>query len=185
MNGLVKICILAFLVNCTVSAEVNEGKLQFQGQFTLISPNRNLWQNGLEMLDEEREEYARQLTRFALQQIKSNTASSESIAKARKFITVALSLSPRNKESVVANTQLSKGILPKVEKSGFNKETLSTLLYVRAKKLREAEGEANLLLARVFIELAARVNPLNKNAVDDAKVLSEDHGELNWNKMRT
>ncbi len=168
---------------CIVHARADEGKVELPVEFPLVYPNRNLLAEGLEMQGKEREEYAGHLTQFAVKMIKTKKEDEKAVAQARKALIVALNLSPRNKEAVVSNIQLSKGVIPKVAEPVYEKETLSTLLYVRGKNLRKAEGEVNYFLGRVFIQMAAEFNIRNVDAVYDAEILTQDEGELNWGKM--
>ena len=99
------------------------------------------------------------------------------------LIALSLHLSPRNREAVIANAQLGKGIVPKIKNKPFNKETLSTLLYTRANGLKKNDGEANQLLAYAFMFLSAELNPKNEDAVYESEIFSQDYGKLDWNKF--
>jgi len=145
-----------------------------------IEVSESVFGDDLEMLGREREEYARHLTALALNLVNEKKGSVESMTEARKFIGVALHLSPRNKGAVVTNVQLGKGILPEEKKSGFADKILSSLLFARANVLKGIEGESNKLLAQVFTQIAADLNPLNEDAVFDAAMMEKDIGELPW-----
>ncbi len=162
----------------TTMAEMPTVKLT--GKYRVVQVGESKFKAGLEMLGREQNNYASSLTAYALNQLVEKKGNQESTDLARKYIGLALHLSPKNRDAVVANIQLSKGIFPKKRKKPYNSATLSSLLFARAKHLKDSEGVANVLLARAFMSLSAELNPKNEDAVYEAAMLEQDHGKLDW-----
>jgi hypothetical protein len=136
--------------------------------------------DALGMLDREREEYATNLATYAVNLIARERASAASLDEARRYLALSLHLAPRNRRAIVANFQLSKGMVPEAVESDYSPEVLARLLFTRAQMLKQQGGGEDQLLARVFIELSAALDPRNEDAVYAAEVQRLDHGRVNW-----
>jgi hypothetical protein len=134
----------------------------------------------LGMLDSEREEYATTLAGLAVNEVVTAKASPAALADARRMIALALNLSPRNKKALVANFQLTKGILPEVSKTDYSPQVFARLLLTRGQLLEKQGGDENRFLARVFIQLAASMDPKNEDAIYASEVQRLDQGDLDW-----
>jgi len=134
----------------------------------------------LGMLGREREDYASNLAQYAINQVAEEKASARSLEQARRLFALALHLAPRNRETLVASYQLGRGILPEAREGEYSGEVLARLLFTRAQMLRQQGGEEDRLLARIFTELAAEVDPRNEDAVYAAEVQRLDHGRVDW-----
>lgn len=136
--------------------------------------------NELGMLDAERQEYATNLANCAAMEIVQAKASPASIDIARRLMTLALNLSPRNKRAIILNFQLAKGMLPEVAKGDYSPQVLARLLLTRGQLLAKQENPDNLTLARMFYQLAAELDPKNEDAVYASEVDRLDHGNVDW-----
>ncbi len=134
----------------------------------------------LGMLDAERQEYATNLANCAATGIVQAKASTASLEISRRLLTLALNLSPRNKRSIILNFQLAKGMLPEVAKGDYSPQVLARLLLTRGQLLAKQENPENLLLARLFFQLAAELDPKNEDAVYASEVDHLDHGNVDW-----
>ncbi len=144
---------------------------------------KNLFTPELGMLDSEREEYATNLATHAVNQLAANKTSAASLADARRMIALALHLSPRNKRALVANYQLSKGILPAPAEGNYSPQVFARLLLTRGQLLEKQGGDENKRLARMFIHLAAGMDPKNEDAVYASEVHRLDHGAVDWSAV--
>ena len=137
----------------------------------------------LGMLDRERGEYATHLATFAANLVAESEASEVSLTEARRLLALALHRSPRNRKALVVNYQLRSGILPEPTPGDYSAGVLARLLATRAELLQREGGAQNELLARCFVELAARMDPRNEDAVYAAELQRLDHGELDWGQL--
>jgi hypothetical protein len=145
-----------------------------------IRVQQSMFTRDLGMLDTEREEYATNLAALAVNRIAADKASPEALAEARRFLALALHLSPRNKRAIVVNYQLAKGLIPEATEGIYSPQVFARLLLTRGQLLaKEANGQ-NLLLARVFTHLAASLDPKNEDAVYASEVHRLDHGSIDW-----
>lgn len=135
------------------------------------------------MLEREREEYADSLAAYASGRVAAASASVASLAEARRLVALALHLSPRNRKALVLAFQLSRGVLPDPAPGDYRPEVLAGLLFARGEALRQQGGEENLLLARIFIELSAEMNPRNDDAVYASELQRLDHGPVDWSAL--
>jgi hypothetical protein len=134
----------------------------------------------LVMLDAERDEYATNLAAYAASTIATNGASLASVKQGRRILALALHLSPRNKQAVVIQFQLAKGIVPEKADGGYSPQVLARLLLTRGQLLlQQAEGE-NRVLARYLIQLAAEIDPRNEDAVYASEMIRLDTGSPDW-----
>lgn len=139
-----------------------------------------MFSDDLGMLDREREEYAGNLAIHAVNTVAKAKASAASLATARRFLALSLHLAQRNRRAVVANYQLSRGVVPGPIESEYSPEVLARLLYTRAQVLKQQGGGENTLLARYFIEISAELDPRNEDAVYASELQRLDHGRLDW-----
>lgn len=139
--------------------------------------------DALGMLDREREEYAENLAVYAVNLIARGKASAESLSEGRRFLALSMQLAPRNRRALVANYQLSRGMVPTPVESSYSSEVLAKLLFTRAGLLKQQGGAENLLLARAFIELAAALDPRNDDAVYASELQRLDHGNVDWQQL--
>lgn len=139
-----------------------------------------LFDDSISMFEQERREYASNLATYAANQLVSKKADADSVESARRILALALHLDRRNKQALVVNFQLKKGVLPEVKKGDYNPRTLSRLLLSRAKLLARRDNEHEKLLARCFTELAAIIDPRNEDAVFAYENQRLDSGEIDW-----
>lgn len=137
----------------------------------------------LVMMGSEREEYATNLAAYAANRVSETGASPDSLAQARRLLALAIHLSPRNKQAVVTQFQLAKGIVPEKTPADYSPQVLARLLLTRGQLLsQQAEGE-NTALAHYLIQLAAEIDPRNEDAVYASEILRIDKGSPDWNKL--
>lgn len=144
---------------------------------------QSLFTPNLGMLDTEREEYATNLAAQAATQVVAANASVQSLADARRMLALALHLSPRNKRALVVNFQLARGLLPEGAAASYSAQVFARLLLSRGQLLEQQGGEENKLLARLFVHLAAGMDPKNEDAVYASEVHRLDHGALDWSAL--
>lgn len=137
----------------------------------------------LGMLDREREEYANSLAGYASNRVAEAKASAASLTDARRLVALALHLASRNRKALVLNFQLSRGVLPEVAPGDYKPDVLARLLFTRSELLKKQGGAENALLSRIFIELAAEMDPKNDDAVYAAELQRLDNGNVNWNAL--
>ena len=134
----------------------------------------------LVMLDAERDEYATHLAAYAASMIATDGASMPSVRQGRRILALALHLSPRNKQAVVIQFQLAKGIVPEKVDGDYSPQVLARLLLTRGQLLlQQVEGE-NRILARYLIQLAAEIDPHNEDAVYASEMIRLDTGAPDW-----
>lgn len=144
---------------------------------------RGVFTRDLGMLDSERDEYATNLSDHAISQLAAAKASPAALTEARRMLALALNLSPRNKRALVAGFQLAKGVLPEAADGAYSPQAFARLLHARALLLEKQDGDENRMLARMFIELAASMDPKNEDAVYSSEVQRLDHGDLDWSRV--
>lgn len=137
----------------------------------------------LGLLDREREEYATNLAVYASNRVAKAKASVASLEEARRLLALSLHLASRNKRALVLNYQLGRGIVPEVIPGEYSSEVLARLLFTRGQMLRKQGGDENILLARVFTELAAEMDPRNEDAVYASELMRLDHGRVDWKEL--
>jgi hypothetical protein len=153
-----------------------------KAKFEWNPPNTGagVFTEALGLLDREREEYADNLTGYASNQVAAAKASVASLAEARRLVALALHLAPRNRKALVLSFQLSRGLLPEPVPGDYRPDVLAGLLYARGQTLKQQGGVENGLLARVFTELAAEMDPKNDDAVYASELQRLDHGSVDW-----
>lgn len=167
-------------------ARADEGDEQGDGsRFEWKEPRigSGVFSDDLGLLEREREEYANSFAEYAVNRVARDGASSESLAQARRFLALSMHLSPRNRRALVANYQLSRGILPTPVDNAYSDEVLSQLMFTRAQLLRDRGDAENKLLARIFIEVAAELDPKNEDAVYASEIQRLDHGRVDWTAL--
>ena len=153
-----------------------------KAKFEWNPPNTGagVFTDALGLLDREREEYADNLTGYASNQVAAAKASVASLAEARRMVALALHLAPRNRKALVLSFQLTRGLLPEPVPGDYRPDVLAGLLYARGQTLKQQGGVENGLLARVFTELAAEMDPKNDDAVYASELQRLDHGSVDW-----
>lgn len=135
----------------------------------------------LGMLDAERDEYATNLANIAVSGfVHAGGKDKAAMERAQRLLALALNLSPRNRRAVVVNYQLGQGTLPAEVKGDYSAPSLARLLLTRGQLLAKTERQENRLLARMFFQLAAELDPKNEDAVYASEVDRLDHGNLDW-----
>lgn len=134
----------------------------------------------LGLLDAERDEYATNLADCAALAVIRTKATQESLDQARRLLSLALNLSPRNRRAIIVNFQLSKSLLPDAAKGDFSPPTMARLLLTRGQILAKSDSQENRMLARMFSHIAAELDPKNEDAVYASEVDRLDHGNLDW-----
>jgi hypothetical protein len=154
-------------------------------EFGMTPPKvaQSMFSPDLGMLDSEREEYATNLASYAANQVAAAKATPKSLENARRFLGLAMHLSPRNKKAIVVGFQLSKGIVPEAAEGNYTPQAFSRLLLTRGQLLEKQGGEENKRLARLFIALAAELDPRNEDAVYASEVHRLDQGEVDWSAI--
>jgi len=154
--------------------------------FTFEAPKiaPGLWKD-IDMLETEREEYATNLATCAGNRVATAKASAPSLQEAKRLLAVSLHLSPRNRKALVTIFQLSKGLLPEMTEGDYSPQVFARLLLARGQSLEKQASADNQLLGRVFIELAAQIDPKNEDAVYASEVNRLDHGAVDWNALMT
>lgn len=151
--------------------------------WTPPKPGAGMFTEQLGMLDREREEYADSLASYASNRVAAAKASPPVLKEARRLLALALHLSPRNRKALVLSFQLSRGVLPEALPGDYRPEVLAGLLHTRGQVLKQQGGEQNLLLARIFAELAAEMDPKNDDAVYASELQRLDHGPVDWSRL--
>ncbi len=168
----------AFAAGC-LPAQEEAGKFVWP----LIRAEGRTFSPELVMLDSEREQYATNFANLAASRVTAAKASVASLEQARKLVSLALHLSPRNKRAVIVNFQLSEGTLPEPVAADFSPDAMSRLIFTRATLLLKQDGEENKIVARMFTQLAAQLDPKNEEAVYASEVQRLDHGEVDWSVL--
>jgi len=170
-------CFLSFAATAAGADE----KAKFEWKPPVIGAG--VFTDRLGMLDREREEYANNLAGYASNRIAAAKASAASLNEARRLVALALHLAPRNRKAVVLSFQLARGVVPEVDQENFRPEVLAGLLFTRSQVLKEQGGAENLLLSRVFTELAAEMDPKNDDAVYASELQRLDQGSVDWSAL--
>ena len=173
------------VVACFLSLAVTAGAADEKAKFDWKPPvvGAGVFTDKLGMLDREREEYANNLAGYASNRVAAAKASAASLNEARRLVALSLHLAPRNRKALVLSFQLSHGVVPEAEPDNFRPEVLAGLFFTRAQVLKEQGGAENLLLARVFMELAAEMDPKNDDAVYASELQRLDQGAVDWSAL--
>lgn len=162
------------------TATAQEKTPAFAFEAPKIAPG--LWKD-IDMLETEREEYATNLATCANNRVASAKASAPSLVEAKRLLAVSLHLSPRNRKALVTIFQLGKGLLPEPTEGDYSPQVFARLLLARGQSLEKQTSPENQSLGRVFIELAAQIDPKNEDAVYASEVNRLDHGAVDWNAL--
>ena len=149
-------------------------------EWTPPKTGAGLFSDQLGMLDREREEYADNLAGYASNRVAASSASVASLAEARRLVALALHLAPRNRKALVLSFQLSRGVLPEAAPGDYRPDVLAGLLFTRGQLLKQQGGGENQLLARIFTELSAEMDPKNDDAVYASELQRLDQGPVDW-----
>lgn len=143
---------------------------------------RGMFSGELGMMDAERDEYASHLAAQAANQLvaKSDAASK---ARARRFLAVAKKLSPRNKRMQAVDGWVRQGVKPKPDPDAFTPAAMAQLLLTRGKLLLGEEGAENHWVGRAFVEMAAELDPKNKQAEQEREAREFDLGKMDWSVL--
>ena len=162
-----------------------KGADEAAGKFPWVPPKvgAGIFTADLGMLDREREEYANSLAGYASNRVAAAKASAASLGEARRLVALALHLSSRNKKTLVLSFQLSRGVLPESVPGDYQPDVLARLLFERGMELKKQGGAENTLLARIFTELSAEMDPKNDDAVYASEIQRLDHGNVNWSTL--
>jgi hypothetical protein len=179
MNGAWQAVRMAVLVAALTVVATAEGK---KAEFDYNPPEvgNGMFTDDLNMLDRERGEFASNLAAHAANQVAEARASKASLDAARRLIGLARHLSPRNREALVINHQLKKGIIPEKTEGVYSPGVFARLLLTRAQLLDRDGGFQDKLLARAFIELATEMDSRNEDAVYAFELQRLDHGDFDW-----
>jgi hypothetical protein len=137
----------------------------------------------VDMLDSERDEYATNLANYAARRVVQAKASPASMEDARRMLALALHLSPRNRRAVVVNFQLGQGLLPDPGEGDFSPQVFARLIITRSQILEKQGGIENTMLARIFTQVAAELDPRNEDAVYLSELQRLDHGSVDWSVL--
>lgn len=153
--------------------------------FQYLSPvvEKPLFGKAVDMLEQERDEYAGNLAGYAANSVVEREASADSLEMARRILALALHLSPRNKDALVTNFQLKKGVIPRERQGDYSPAVLSRLLLTRGRLLGEKDTHEERLLSRCFVELAAVIDPRNEDAVFAYELQRLDGGDVDWSAI--
>jgi hypothetical protein len=170
----------AVLIMCCVMGPLAGEEAAKSFTWLPLKIQASAFSSDLGMLDAERQEYATNLANCAAMGIVQSKASQASLEISRRLLTLALNLSPRNKRAIILNFQLAKGMLPEVAKGDYSPQVLARLLLTRGQLLIKQESQENVLLARMFFQLAAELDPKNEDVVYASEVDRLDRGNLDW-----
>jgi hypothetical protein len=171
--------VVFFLGLSLCGAAEDKAKFEWKAPVT----GAGVFSDELGMLDREREEYAENLAGYATNRVAEAKASAASLAEARRLVALALHLAPRNRRALVLSFQLSRGVLPEAAPDEFRPGVLAGLLFTRGQMLKQQGGAENLLLARVFTELSAEMDPKNDDAVYASELQRLDQGAVDWTAL--
>ena len=106
-----------------------------------------------------------------------------SMKQGRRILALALHLSPRNRQAVVTQFQLAKGIVPEKARGDYSPQVLARLLLTRGQLLMQQEEGENRDLARYLIQLSAEIDPRNEDAVYASEMIRIDTGGVDWSPL--
>lgn len=139
-----------------------------------------MFSDDLGLLEREREQYAISLAEWAVNRIAADGASEESLKTGRRLLALSMHLAPRNRRALVANYQLRRGLVPEAVERSYGDQVLAGLMFTRASLLREHGHAESRLLARIFVDLAAELDPRNEDAVYASEIQRLERGPVDW-----
>jgi hypothetical protein len=143
---------------------------------------RGMFSRELGMMDEERDEYASHLAAQAANGL-AGEADDGVKAKARRYLSLAIKLSPRNKHAQAVSVLARQGAKPKPVAGSFTPVSLAQLLLTRGKLLVKEDGAENRWVGRAFVEIAAEMDPKNEKAVQERENQEFDFGKMDWSVL--
>jgi hypothetical protein len=143
---------------------------------------RGMFSRELGMMDAERDEYAAHLAAEAANQLVAGEGKAEK-ARAFRLLSMAKRLSPRNKRTQSVDALVREGAKPKPVQDAFTPVSLAQLLLTRGKLLLNEEGAENHWVGRAFVEMAAELDPKNKQAVKEREAQEFDFGKMDWSAL--
>ncbi len=143
---------------------------------------RGMFSRELGMLDAERDEYAAHLAAQAANLLAAGDGKAEKI-RALRLLSMAKRLSPRNKRTQLVDALVREGVKPKPVADAFTPVSLAQLLLTRGKLLQDEEGAENHWVGRAFVEMAAELDPKNKQAVKEREEQTFDFGKFDWSLL--
>lgn len=169
------------MVLTSAAAAAAEGEKAFEWEEPDV--DGGVFTDELGMLDREREQYAGNLAAYAVNLVAREEASAASLETARRLLGLSRHLASRNRRALVAENQLSRGVVPEPVERGYSDEVLARLMLTRARALEQQGGDENRFLARIFTELAAELDPKNQDAVYASEIHRIDHGRVDWSRL--
>lgn len=173
--------VAVLVMTAQIAASAPDRKVEFEYKPPVVG--KGIFTADLNMLDRERGEFASNLAAHAANEVAAARASKGSLERARRLIGLAMHLSPRNKQALVINHQLRKGLLPETTDGVYSPGVFARLLLTRAQLLDRDGGYQDKLLARAFIELATEMDARNEDAVYAFELQRLDHGDFDWSMI--
>lgn len=149
------------------------------GEYRSPEVTQSCFESGLGMLDRERERFAKNIAVYAGNRVAADKRGKHSLAIARRLIGLSLHLAPKNAVAGALDRRMSDGGVPVREKPEYSNEAFSEVLLARGKDLRK-ENANDVLFSRCLVELAALVNPDNKEAIRAMELQKIQYGEVAW-----
>ena len=134
------------------------------------------------LLKVDRDKLASSVAAYVANSGKDGTNGSD-LDTARRLLGVALHLSPRNRDAVIANFQFKKGLPRKKIQPEYSPVTLAEVLQSRAKFLIKNGGDLNVSLAGYMLFVAVQVDSTNETAIYELEMYRKDIGPVNWSSL--
>ena len=134
----------------------------------------------LGMLNREREEYARNIVIYASNRAAAEERKGHSLLIARRLIGLSLHLTPKNSSAVNLDRRLKDGEIPPKTQSEYSDSAFSGLMLERSKSLLQQGGNENAMLSLYLVELAAMIDPKNKEVINAVELQRIEKGSLSW-----
>ncbi len=147
---------------------------------------------GLDMVKAEREEYAKSLAATANMLLTERALVDEGKLlvdpkKAKpllplidRLMGLSFQLAPRMRAPVLINHQFRKGMVAKHYKPEIARQSLASLMQMRAIQLLDNGGAENELLAGCFLDLSVALDPQNEDAIFNLEMLRMDKKTADW-----
>ncbi|MEM0895739.1 MAG: hypothetical protein AAGJ79_02555 [Verrucomicrobiota bacterium] len=134
------------------------------------------------LLESERERLASNIAGYVSNSLSSRPHPRE-LRVARQLIGLSLHLNSRDRNALVANRQLERGLVPKKVEVDYQPEVLAELLLARARTLLGGDSDLDQVLAGFFLFVAMEADPENEDAVYDYEIYRLDHGDPDWDAV--
>ncbi len=131
------------------------------------------------LLETEREKLASNIAGFVSNSLSPRPHARE-VENGRRFLALALHLHPRDRNALVANAQLTRGLIPKKVEVDYQPAVLAKLLLERARTLLAKSSSLDQALGGYFLYVAMESDPDNEDAVYEYEIYRIDHGEVDW-----